>query len=293
MIDRFLEPLAQPEFIHGLRFGTGAAALAGLAAVLAGQRRRPVGMLGVVALPAVLLALAAPPAGVPPTGARLAVAAALLGGAGVLAGLLGRSAFWTLPLALVAASVLAAEFDALAGYAVLLAVVAAVSAPGVFDVDRQWPGLAPTLVAVSAGGIYATVPDTEVALVVLGAYAPLAVLGWPLRAAALGPLAPALIVPLLWAVAAGGSPRPASLVGGAACVGLLAVEPWWRWARRSAGSLRPYAMEILVVVHVAAVLVASRLAGLQTEVTAAAVLAGAALMTAAVVAPAVSSTRRR
>jgi hypothetical protein len=101
--------------------------------------------------------------------------------------------------------------------------------------DRRWRelGLLPALLAVTAVGIWATVPDVEAALVLLGAAVPLTLLGWP------GPLAGrrpapaafgiagsvAVAAVLAWTVATGGVGRSGSVVGGLACLGLLAVEP--------------------------------------------------------------------
>ena len=53
----------------------------------------------------------------------------------------------------------------------LLAVATAAVAAALAAFDRRWrrPGLAPALLAVTAAGIWATVPDVEAALVLLGA----------------------------------------------------------------------------------------------------------------------------
>ena len=122
---------------------------------------------------------------------------------------------------------------ALAWPALLLVTVAVAAALASFD--RRWRelGLLPALLAVTAAGIWATVPDVEAALVLLGAAVPLALLGRP------GPLAGrlpgaaafgvagsvAVAAVLVWTVASGGAARPGSVVGGLACLGLLAVEP--------------------------------------------------------------------
>ena len=119
------------------------------------------------------------------------------------------------------------------------AVAAAALVAGVLlaDFDRRWRGhgLALPLLAVSTAGVYATVPDVEAALVVLGAALPFCLLGWPGPLAlarrgrrppslgAAGALAAAGL--LTWTVASGGAGRPGSVVGGLACLGLLAVEP--------------------------------------------------------------------
>ena len=122
------------------------------------------------------------------------------------------------------------------GWPALVAATAAVAA-ALAAFDRRWRslGLAPALLAVTAAGIWATVPDVEAALVLLGAALPMALLGWPLFLARRAPARPppafgaagslAVAGVLVWAVASGGTGRPGSLVGGLACLGLLAVEP--------------------------------------------------------------------
>lgn len=117
----------------------------------------------------------------------------------------------------------------------VLAPAAGAVAAAVASFDRRWRelGLLPALLAVTAAGIWATVPDVEAALVLLGAAVPLTLLGWP------GPLAGwrpapaafgiagsvAVAAVLTWTVATGGAGRPGSVVGGLVCLGLLAVEP--------------------------------------------------------------------
>jgi hypothetical protein len=147
------------------------------------------------------------------------------------------------------------------------AVAVAAGAAGALlaDFDRRWrwAGLAPPLLAISAFGLYATVPDVEAAVVVLGAALPLALLGWLGPLGDRGPTAfgslsltdrgtrsglPGSVRPdppadrrpppslgvagalaaaglLVWTVAAGGGGRPGAVVGGLGCFGLLAVEP--------------------------------------------------------------------
>jgi hypothetical protein len=123
-----------------------------------------------------------------------------------------------------------------AALGLVVAVGTCAVAAALADFDRRWQrsGLVPVLLAVTAAGVYATVPDVEGAVVVLGVALPLCLLGWP------GPLAWSRARPppslgtvgalpaaglLVWTVAAGGSARPGSVVGGLACLGVLAVEP--------------------------------------------------------------------
>jgi hypothetical protein len=116
-----------------------------------------------------------------------------------------------------------------------------------FDRRRRDEALAPVLLLVSVAGIYATVPDVEAAVAVVGAAVPMALLGWPgplgwPRAApppSLGAGAFATAGLLVWIVAAGGSGRPGSVVGGLACLGVLAVDPVTHRFTRGAAGGRP------------------------------------------------------
>lgn len=131
-------------------------------------------------------------------------------------------------------AVTGAPADPALGRPALAAIAAAVAAV-LAAFDRRWRGLGllPALLAVTAAGIWACVPDVEGPLVLLGAVLPLTLLGRP------GPLASrwpgavgfgvagsaAVAAVVVWVVATGGAGRPGSVVGGLACLGLLAVEP--------------------------------------------------------------------
>jgi hypothetical protein len=180
--------------------------------------------------------------------------------------------------------------------------------------DRRWRelGLLPALLAVTAAGIWATVPDVEAALVVLGATLPLTLLGRPGplagRAAGPGPAAfgvagsAAVAGVLVWTVASGGAARPGSLVGGLACLGLLAVEPAVRLLdprrrspldpleRRPGLALAALAVQ-LVLVAVAA-RVAGRPQGAATALALAALELGLALAAGVALARRSSASRR-
>ena len=132
----------------------------------------------------------------------------------------------------------------------------------VADVDRRTArlGLGPLLFAVSVGGVYATVPDTEQALVLLGVAAPVALLGWPLRRAVLGPAgSPTAVAVLAWSAAVGGVGRPSSIVGAVGCLGLFVVGPL---SRRSVRTSAP----VVVAAHALLVLVSVLFAGLRPTV---------------------------
>jgi hypothetical protein len=218
--------LTSPELAAGWWCGLLALAV-GLGMAFAWRSRRssePVPVAGLLFAGAVMAALGWT-LGLP---AALAVGLVLLAVAGQ-----GMGRRW-LPTAPLAASgawlVVFGSGAALEGVGLRLLVATAMVLGGwlLADFDHRWRGrgLGPVLVAVSAGGIYATVPDTEQAMVALGVAAALAVLGWPWPLAALGRAgAFAASGVLLWVVAAGGAGRGSSVVGGVACLGLFAVEP--------------------------------------------------------------------
>lgn len=155
-----------------------------------------------------------------------------------------------------------------------LLVTAAVSAGAmlVADFDDTWHREPPDLMlfAISALGVYATVPDTELVGAVLGASLPLVLVGWPVCVASLGRVGGAASTALLvWAGAAGGGGRPASIVAVVACLGLLVGAPIGTLLLpRAAGSLRRVPATplflVLVASHAVIVATAARVAGQRT-----------------------------
>jgi len=143
---------------------------------------------------------------------------------------------------------------------------------------RQWTNYEAAkyvgpLFAITAFGIWTTVPDTESARVLLGAAVPMA-FGTlpPVGAWVHGPGAFPLSGLAIWVVAFGGEPRPASLIGGWACLGILVALPLLL-------RLRPRSnvkMWIVVVAHAFTVLLASRVIGLQDSLGVA--LAGVSIL---------------
>lgn len=150
----------------------------------------------------------------------------------------------------------------------LVVVGVVVGGPLVARFDLRWGtgGYPPVLVVVTALGVYLTVPETEHAIVLLGAAAPVALLGWPRARASLGVAGALLVVALvLWVSAADGAARPTAIVGGAACLGLLVLEPVARMSHRPGRSLALRGVVGVVCLHGGLVLMASRGAGLQPQ----------------------------
>jgi hypothetical protein len=142
----------------------------------------------------------------------------------------------------------------------------------VANFDRQWrqPALGPVLLAVTVVGLYYTVPDNRELLAMMGAVLPLAGLGWPWRISSLGGAGSMAATGLLaWGIAFDGFGRQSAIVGGTACLGLMAIEPIVRWLRGSRGS--PLARfpsglsfaPLVAMVHLGLVVVAARVAGVR------------------------------
>jgi hypothetical protein len=123
---------------------------------------------------------------------------------------------------------------------------------------------------VSICGMYATIPETSEILAVLVVAVPIALVGAPLSLARLGAAGSGAVIALLAAVVAeGGQTRSASIVGGLACTGVLALEPV---ARRLVPLAPPWPDDwrsrpvlALAALQVVVVLVMSRVAGLRDD----------------------------
>jgi hypothetical protein len=178
----------------------------------------------------------------------------------------------TVPGAAVLASAASLENDV--GWVppvVFVAVVVGGTLATDFDRVNARAGLGPVLMAVSVLAMYTAVPDTEEAAAVAGASLPLALSGAPIPVASLGAAgAPASVGLLVWVAAVGGRARPGSVVGAAACLGVLLVEPIVRRVRanrRPTSPSRPVSVRavLLVVLDLGLVAVTSRVAGLETS----------------------------
>lgn len=111
----------------------------------------------------------------------------------------------------------------------LLAAVLTVVGFGLIEsLDRRHDrvGLGPVLLAVSMVGLYETVPDPDFALLLLGAALPLVLVGWPVPLGRLGGSGAAAAAGFFaWADAVGGRGRLGTVIAGAGCLGLFAIEP--------------------------------------------------------------------
>lgn len=280
------------EFRTALPFGLGALAIGAVAGAAWRRTGRsgpaPIGGLLVAGAAALALRVpvSAPRVDDPDLSAGLAAGLALLAAAGVAAGAMRRPAVFTAALGAPGAWFVAYQSGLVDTAWVRVAVtLGALTGGSLAAVAEQPPGragLGPPLLALSALGVYFTVPDTEEAMVLLAAAGPVAVLGWPLRIAALGTGGAMAAAGLLaWTVAAGGYGRSSSIVGGLGCLGLLVLEPV---ARRIAGAQlraspqRGAPAVFVLSTHLAVVYLASRVVGVRRSVGEALALAGGLLV---------------
>lgn len=110
----------------------------------------------------------------------------------------------------------------------LMIVVITVGGFLITDFERRHAGLGLGVIfyALAVFGAFAAVPDTEWAVAMVAVTLPIAFLAWPRVAASLGTEGAYLAVAVfVWMIVQGGAPRPPSIIGSAACLGLLVVEP--------------------------------------------------------------------
>jgi hypothetical protein len=157
----------------------------------------------------------------------------------------------------------------------LVVVTVTVGGTLVADFDHRYhaTGWPVVLYAVSVLGLYSTVPDTERALVLLGACLPLMLLGWPLPVASLGITGSyAAVGVFAWVAAFEGAGRRSAVIGGVTCLALFLIEPVFRLLKLEAPTmfdkLPKTALSVIPVAAAHAVLVAaaSRIAGLRPTV---------------------------
>jgi hypothetical protein len=190
-------------------------------------------------------------------------------------------------LAAAPGAVLLASTPALSGLVpawcrIILGAATALGAPLAAEMDRRHSrsALAPVCLALSVLVVYETVPDTDFVLVLLPLALVLAALAWPVPAARLGTSGTyGVIGLLLFTVVVGGRGRLSAVVGGAACLGLLALEPVARRLAKGASVLDGVPRSAASVVVVAAaqmgiVFVSTRVAGTRLTTLSALLVAG-------------------
>jgi hypothetical protein len=148
----------------------------------------------------------------------------------------------------------------------------------------------PAMFAVFTIGVFLSVPDTEEALVLLGASLPMAILSFPGSPARFGVGgAYATLGVALWVVVQGGVGRPAAIIGATACLGLLLADPVTRLLSPGDGSILDRlppgwaGLALASLIQLVFVVAVARTAGSSARVVTAAIISAAFLVSAVVV----------
>jgi hypothetical protein len=276
------------EFLWGLAAGAVAMLLAAGVAALASHLDFRGGLQLATGLPTAAAALVAIRPSHTPT---MGVLVGLVGvTAVVIAATLKRATTARLLMVLLVAPVfawlLAIDASSVAWVRAVVVAGATIGSLAVARTDLEWgaTGVTPVLYAISAAGVFAAVPNTREAAALLGASVPGATCGWPLYRARLGGVGGACATALLvWVAAVGALGRETSVVGAIACLGLLAAlpaGPWLagRWIGPTIRRCRvAHGPAPMLVIQTAVVAVASRVAGISSELRVAIPVAAAAL----------------
>jgi len=279
--------LSQPGFHRGVLLGVGAASIAALLAVAMRRRARPAPLAGIAFA-------AAGTAGlfwVEHPSAWLAIGIGALLAGSLLGRELPRAVRPLWPLLTIPGAWMIAEraipfAEPWARALIGVGIVVGGALVGDLDRRRGAGGITVTMLAATMLGIYATVPDTEEALVLLGVMVPVALLGFPFAVARLGSAGGSASVGLLaWIIAHGGRSRESAIIGGVACLGIFVVEPLAALLMRRREHPASLGSTLwLIGAHLAVVFVASRIVGIRDRLSAAvtgAVLVGVVALLAA------------
>jgi hypothetical protein len=229
-----IEVLTGPAFFTGIIAGATALVIGWLAYLLFNEGKRPSRAGGLVLTVAAVAAIAV--VDQIPSGAVLGIAFL------AVAGWLPLPVIFSPLLALPGAMLLAFDGGITSAdwvpWFIIVAIVLA--APLVASFDRAYAptGIPFPMYALAVVGLFFTVPDTEVAVVLLGTALAGTFLGWPKPLFALGRGgAFALVGLFVWVAGTGGSARPVTVIVAVACLGLLVAEPVGRWLSQPLGTV--------------------------------------------------------
>lgn len=221
-----LELLQTPPFMTGLRYGLVALVVGWVLRFALGRDRTPLPVAGIFITLAMIFTLIRIEETV---SAELPALGVILGGA-----LLTRLPWfpnWAHPVLVLPGAVwfaLATPVTELMWVRVLIMVLVPLAGFLINDFERRHSslGLGVVFYTLAVLGMFAAVPDTEWAVALVAVSVSVSFLAWPKVGASLGPEGSYLAVAVfLWVAAQGGAARPPSIIGSAACLGLLLLEP--------------------------------------------------------------------
>ena len=213
-------------FRTGLRLGLVALVIGWILSLALGRKRPPLPMGGVLIAAAAVggLYLVAEPLDSALTGLGLILA-------GSLVTRFSSIPRWVQPLAVLPGAVWIAAgtpVTELGWVRVLMAILIPLGGYLIADFEMRYDrlGLGVIFFTLAVFGVFASVPDTEEALLLVALVIPISLLAWPKVRVSLGPEGAYLAVAMfMWVIAAGGGGRPGSIVGATATLGLLLLEP--------------------------------------------------------------------
>ena len=213
-------------FRTGLRLGLAALVAGWILSLALGRKRPPLPIGGLLIAAAAVggLYLVAEPLDSAFSGLGLILAGALITR-------IASVPRWVQPLAVLPGAIWIAAgtpVTELGWVRVLMAVLIPLGGYLIADFEMRYDrlGLGVIFFTLAAFGVFASVPDTEEALLLAALVIPVSLLAWPKVRVSLGPEGAYLAVAMfLWVVAAGGGGRPGSIVGASATLGLLLLEP--------------------------------------------------------------------
>lgn len=270
-----VEAVGSSEFLAGLRWGGITAAVALLVGIAWRRwREEPAPAAGLAAVVAGVIAMS----NVRPPNANLLAGLGLLVLAGAIFPWTRRIPFLPVLIALPGAWLIGrSDLPEATGVVPLVIGVIALGGPVVawFEENANGSPLPTLLFALAAAGVWVTVPDTEEALVLLGAMAAPTLLAWPLGLARLGAGGVhALVGIFMWVIAWGGRGRDGSIVGAVAALGMLVAAPVAAWiARKPRVTTAGWPAIWLLAIQILVVAVATRVAGLRANPIDAAMIA--------------------
>jgi hypothetical protein len=276
-----IELLTGPAFLTGILAGGTAVVIGWLAYLLFNEGDRPSRTGGIVLTVAALTAITV----VEEIPSIVVVGIALL----AIAGWMPLPSIFSPLLALPGALLIAFDggipsADWLPWF---ITIAIALAAPLVASFDRAYAptGLPFPTYALAVVGLFFTVPDTEIAVVLLGAVLAGTLLGWPKPLFAMGRGgAFALVGSFVWVAGTGGAARPVTVIVAVACLGLLLAEPVGRWLSQPLGTVlssRTIDPIVVLVAQFAIVFLLSRVVTHIAGAWATAAAAGAVLGVAA------------
>ena len=234
MSEATIEVLTGPAFFTGIIAGATALVIGWLAYLIFSDGDRPSRAGGLVLTVAAVTAIAV----VNEIPSSVVLGIAVL----VVAGWLPLPSIFSPLLALPGAMILAFDGGITSADWVpwFMIVAIALAAPLVASFDRAYAstGIPFPTYALAVVGLFFTVPDTEVAVVLLGTVLAGTFLGWPKPLFALGRGgAFALVGLFVWVAGTGGAARPVTVIVAVACLGLLVAEPVGRWLSQPLGTV--------------------------------------------------------